>query len=124
MQNHAKRILSIAVLCGLMACTEDEWACTMEFRTVGVEITGPDLTDYYTLNRTTADTIRIDRSNVPPQGVYPILDDTYQSMLEGRRENFRFEGWINDSLVVQTDYVIEADKCHINYVSGPLQITL
>lgn len=107
----------------LSACNE-ELACTMEFKTVRVEINGPNLTSYYTLNRGTGDTIRIDQNNVPSQGVYPILDDRFQSMLEGRSENFRFEGWINDSLVVQADYVIEADRCHINYVSGPLQITL
>lgn len=98
--------------------------CTREFRTVAVEITGPNLDRYYTLNRATGDTIRIDQNNVPLEGVYPVLDDTYQANLEGRTEDFRFEGWINDSLVVQADYVIAADQCHIDYVSGPLEIKL
>lgn len=107
----------------LSACNE-ELACTMEFRTVTVEINGPALSSYYTLNRGTGDTIRIGQENIAGTGVYPILDDSYQTTLAGRSEQFRFEGWINDSLVVQADYVIAADHCHIDYVSGPLQINL
>lgn len=106
------------------ACNDDQVACTMEFRTVAVQINGPSLTSYYTLQRGTGDTIRIGQENIGGSGSYPILDDLYQSVLEGRSEQFRFEGWVNDSMVVQADYVIAADKCHIDYVSGPLQINL
>ena len=116
--------LLVCVLPLLFACNDEELACTMEFRTVSVEINGPALSSYYTLNRGTGDTIRIGQENIAGTGHYPILDDTYQSLLEGRTEDFRFEGWVNDSMVVQADYVIAADKCHIDYVSGPLQINL
>jgi len=121
-----KKIFLVALLLGtVVACKEDPVACTMEFRTVTVSVTGPALTSYYTLRTTTGDTIRIGQENVGGMaGVYPILDDSFQSVIEGRTENFIFKGFINDSLVVNESYGIAADKCHINYVSGNLNVTL
>ncbi|MDP2189719.1 MAG: hypothetical protein Q8J69_13660 [Sphingobacteriaceae bacterium] len=121
-----KKIFLVALLLGtVVACKEDPVACTMEFRTVTVTVTGPALTSYYTLRTATGDTIRISQENVGGMaGVYPILDDSFQSVIEGRTENFVFKGFINDSLVVNQSYGIAADKCHINYVSGNLNVTL
>lgn len=119
--------ISLALLLSIssMACKDDPVACTMEFRTVTVTVNGPSLTNYYTLRASTGDTIRIGAENVGGMsGVYPILDDSFQSVLAGRSENFIFKGFIDDSLVVNESYGIAADQCHINYVSGPLQVTL
>ncbi len=123
---HLKKILVAALAVGsLVACKEEPVACTMEFRTVTVTVTGPALTSFYTLRTATGDTIRIGQENVGGMvGVYPILDDSFQSVIEGRTENFVFKGFINDSLVVHESYGIAADKCHINYVSGNLNVTL
>lgn len=108
-----------------VACEDDQVACTMDFRMVTVSVTGPALTSYYTLRTVTGDTIRIGQENTGGMaGIYPILDDSYQSILEGRTENFIFRGFINDSLVVNESYGISADKCHIAYVSGNLNVTL
>lgn len=97
----------------------------MEFRMVTVTVTGPSLTSYYTLRTATGDTIRISQENVGGQvGVYPILDDSYQSIIEGTTENFIFRGFVNDSLVVNESYGISADVCHIAYVSGNLNVIL
>jgi hypothetical protein len=92
--------------------------CTMEFRTVSITVNGASLTEYYTLRESTGDTIRISRQNVPGNNAYPVLDDSYQRTLQDRVENFRFQGWINDSLRANESFVIGADKCHIYYVSG------
>jgi hypothetical protein len=121
-----KKFFLVALLLGtVVACKEEPVACTMEFRMVTVSVTGPALTSYYTLRTTTGDTIRIGQENVGGMaGVYPNLDDSFQSVIEGRTENFIFKGFINDSLVVNESYGIAADKCHINYVSGNLNVTL
>jgi hypothetical protein len=117
--------LALLLSCCSMACKDDPVACTMEFRTVTVTINGPALSTYYTLRVSTGDTIRIGVENVGGlPGVYPILDDGYQSILAGRAENFIFQGFIDDSLVVSQSYGIAADLCHISYVSGPLEVTL
>lgn len=117
--------LLIFLLGTASACKEDPTACTMEFRTVTVTVNGPALTSYFTLRTSTGDTIRTDPQNIGGQaGVYPILDDSFQSTIQGRTENFIFKGFINDSLVVNESYGIAADVCHINYVSGNLNVTL
>lgn len=120
-----KFFVLLLLLTTAFACKEDQVACTMDFRMVTVTVTGPALTSYYTLRTTTGDTIRTGQENIGGMaGIYPILDDSYQSILEGRTENFIFRGFINDSLVVNESYGISADECHIAYASGNLNVTL
>lgn len=123
---HFRKLFTLLLLLTTtVACEEDPIACTMDFRMVMVNVTGPALTSYYTLRTANGDTIRIGQENTGGMaGIYPVLDDSYQSILEGRTENFIFRGFINDSMVVNESYGISADECHIDYVSGNLNVTL
>jgi hypothetical protein len=97
----------------------------MEWRTIAIIVNGGTLDSYFTIRETTGDTIRLSRDNSPPgTNYYPVLTDGYQPILQGRTENFRFKGFINDSLVVNELFVISADQCHINYVSGNTSVNL
>lgn len=96
----------------------------MEWRSVVINVNGPDLDKFFTIRESTGDTIRLPRDNTPGAKTYPVLTDGYQPILQGRTENFKFKGFINDSLVVNELFVISADQCHINYVSGNTSITL
>ena len=56
--------------------------------------------------------------------VYVVLTDSYQKNIQNSVENFVFHGLIGDSLVVNEPFVIKADMCHIDYVSGKTEVNL
>ncbi|MCP4125348.1 MAG: hypothetical protein GY751_26745 [Bacteroidetes bacterium] len=118
-------LLSILCLLLTTSCNSNRIACTEEFRTVGISVTGDLLTDHFTIREATSDTIRYaDNSGFPPEDYYVVLDDNYQSEIAGSRENFRFIGMIGTMTVVDELFVIKADQCHISYVSGNTEIVL
>ncbi|MBI1307608.1 MAG: hypothetical protein GC181_13480 [Bacteroidetes bacterium] len=96
-------------------------ACTTEFRTVGIEVTGKTLDDWYTIRLSNNDTIRI---GTQFENTYAVLDDNSQNLIAGREELFRFHGVIKDSIWVNEVITIKADECHIDYVSGNLKVSL
>ena len=96
----------------------------MEFRTVSVKINNGDLDEFYTLRVSNGDTIRYSIGSLPFPNTYVILDDSYQQYFIDKTENFRFQGFKNDTMVVNELYSIKADKCHIDYVSGKQVIDL
>ena len=120
-----RNIISIAfgtlILFSIFSCKDEEIACTEEFRTIGIEITGADLEDYFTIRVSNGDTLRI--GNVFGD-FYPVLDDSFQPELENDEEKFSFIGLIADTIAVFEPYVIEADECHIMKVTGVDKIDL
>lgn len=92
--------------------------CTDEFRFVALTVSGPALTDFYTVRLSTSDTIRVNGDIAGDNNQYVVLNDLHRPMLEGRQEEFRFIGLRGDTVAVNEDYLIRADKCHIEKVSG------
>lgn len=124
-----RTILAISILAALIACSLDddrtEVACTEEFRMIGLKITGVELDDFYTLRVETGDTIRFTEGDTYPLvNWYPVLDDSYQPVLEGREEQFGFVGMIDGAQVVAETFVIGSDQCHIYKVSGAQSVDL
>lgn len=114
---------SLLPLCALFlsvsACSlNNEVHCTMEFRTIGVQTDSVRFDNHYTLRLATGDTLRHDTLYGFSSGYYVVLDDQAVQWLQGTAEDFRFEGWINDSLVLSEPYRIAADRCHIEKMSG------
>ena len=97
--------------------------CTEEFRTIGVTITGGVLDEFYTIRVSNADTIRHSDNQVF-EGFYPVLDDSFHSEIMNSEETFDFVGLIGDQIVVDEEYVIAGDDCHISLVSGKTEIDL
>jgi hypothetical protein len=93
-------------------------ACTMEFRTVTINVQGDTLDHFYTIRVTSGDTIRLNSGNTFGANTYPVLDDSYQSNIANRTEQFRFVGLKNNAIIVDELFTIKADQCHISYVSG------
>ncbi|MFZ4400208.1 MAG: hypothetical protein ACOYO1_09250 [Bacteroidales bacterium] len=110
----------------ILSCNhKDEVACTQEFRTIGITVTGDSLTDFYTIRLSTSDTLRFIYGNPFIENHwYPVLDDNYQSKIANSQESFRFVGEINDSMVVNETFIIKADACHIEKVSGRTEVSL
>lgn len=122
-----KYFLSLTILLALLiGCSkDDEVICTNEFRFVGLLVTGDSLTEYYTVRNSNNDTLRFDQCiSYPEERWYLILDDSYSETLKNNQENFRFIGLINDSLVIDENYLISADDCHINKDTGEREVTL
>ncbi len=118
-------ILIVVSILILISCTKDEEViCTMEYRYISIDVKGGILDDFYTIRKYTGDTIRYEKDNIIGNNSYIILSDNYQNKIKNREEIFIFKGYITDSLVVNEQYVIKADECHINYVSGKKEINL
>ena len=119
------KILSVltAMFCSLLTACDQRTECTLEFRYIGVTITGEQLTDYYTIWQSNNDNLRFEDIGVF-EYFYVVLDDNYQFHLVNKTEAFTFIGLINDQVVVNEEYIISADRCHINKVSGRDEIIL
>lgn len=118
-------ILSILLaLVVLQSCKrEDESFCTEEFVTIGVTVTGKTLTKYYTVRKSTKDTIKIPQAD-KNSGYYPILNNDYTSTLKDKREYFYFIGEIDNEQVINETYLISANDCQIFKVNGKETIKL
>ena len=118
-------ILIVVSVLILISCTKDEEViCTMEYRYISIDVKGGILDDFYTIRKYTGDTIRNEKDNIIGNNSYIILSDNYQNKIKNKEEIFIFKGYITDSLVVNEQYIIKADECHINYVSGKKEINL
>ena len=118
-------ILIVVSILILISCTKDEEViCTMEYRYISIDVKGGILDDFYTIRKYTGDTIRNEKDNIIGNNSYIILSDNYQNKIKNKEEIFIFKGYITDSLVVNEQYVIKADECHIDYVSGKKEINL
>ena len=118
-------ILMVVSILILISCTKDEEViCTMEYRYISIDVKGGILDDFYTIRKYTGDTIRNEKDNIIGNNSYIILSDNYQNKIKNKEEIFIFKGYITDSLVVNEQFIIKADECHINYVSGKKEINL
>ena len=108
----------------LYSCTKNEINCTMEFRTVGITVTGDSLTKFYTVRNSTHDTIRISSGIGVFANVYPVLDDNYQQRMVNAQDYFTFYGFVNDSLKVKELFEIKADYCHVSKISGKEEVNI
>ena len=118
-------ILIVVSILIIISCTKDEEViCSMEYRYISIDVKGGILDDFYTIRKYTGDTIRNEKDNIIGNNSYIILSDNYQNKIKNKEEIFIFKGYITDSLVVNEQYIIKADECHINYVSGKKEINL
>jgi hypothetical protein len=91
---------------------------------INIKVNNATLDEFYTIRENTGDTIRNISSSQPDLNLYLVLDDNSQHLIMNRTENFRFIGIISDTVAVDELFSIKADQCHIEYVSGNLQVDL
>ena len=114
-------IFGIALF-SLPSCNDKGIICTEEFAMVGITVSGQALDRCFTIRLSTSDTLSTNSFHF--ENWYTIATDELREDLRNRKENFRFYGLINDSVVVMEDYVIGADDCHIYKVSGRDSVAL
>lgn len=110
----------------LAACKEDDGVvCTQEFKIITMEVNGGELDDYFTIREANNDTIRFQEFDEPSPLFYTVLDDNFTFQLSNKpAENFTFIGIIDNAVVVEEIFVITADECHIQLVSGNTSVDL
>ena len=109
---------------GLYGCKQSvPVLCTAEYRSIVIRVSGDSLTDFYTVRLSTSDTIRRPNLDYKPQW-YPVLDDSYHSTITNTQERYQFIGKIKNAIVVNEEYVIKADACHVYKVSGRDEVQL
>lgn len=96
--------------------------CTQQFVMVNITIINAAdapvvLDSVYTTRKSTGEIIHNHHQWYEPN-VYTVLDDSYQQKLKGSSDTFIFTGIRNGQVVVNEEFVIAADCCHISYVRG------
>ncbi len=115
----------------LMACGESDCfeACTEEFRSISVKIKtadGEPVTeiDYQVLLTQTGRAFTVPFNDDHSSGCYEIFSDAFRSAYENKELSITFRGELNGAEVVNEEYVVGADCCHVYLVSGLEEITL
>ena len=114
-------ITAIFFLSFLSSCLPDPIACTEEFVIVSIQVNGATLDDHYTIWHAKEDTFTL-TSGI--DNIYAVVDDSFQEQLEGKTEEFSFIGIINDTIVIDELYVVSANECHIERISGVIEVNL
>ncbi len=106
--------------------------CTEEFRTIIVTIKDQSqnsvvLDSFKVINIENGDdmTVLLSSSELEmaqQSGQYPLLNDSSLEINQERK--VQFKGFINNQEVINSTYTVSTNCCHINLVSGVLDLTL
>jgi hypothetical protein len=133
MLSKIKIILTSVILISLLSikCDDDnrsncEFAlCTEEFRSVVLIIKyntdhSPYLLSDYKVIRMSdnKDITPISDSFSTSQGYYPVANDIKKELFKFKDVKVEFKGYLNSNLVIQRQFTITADCCHISLVEG------
>lgn len=99
-----------------------ERACTMEFRTISIEVRDTAYAPYlldstFTIKASTAEVVYVDDHSMD-SGHYTIFTDSEMGLTTTLGESFTFKGYRNGELKVSEPFLIRHDCCHINLVAG------
>ncbi len=99
--------------------------CTLEFRSIVVLIKHNSdnspvvLTDYKVVRVSdNKDITNTDNNLNDNEGYYTVVNDSNLDLLRNNKFEVEFQGYINNALVIQKKFVVEADCCHVSLVSG------
>lgn len=107
----------------------DDLICSMVFTSINVEVVDAN-DEPIVLTKAQVSSKYLDNPIDPlaeavPGGPYTIADDShipYLSKNEPRK--FKFEGWVDDQLVVSETYLIRHDCCHVQLEEGPKKVVV
>lgn len=135
---HIKKLWLLLAFLSILACNSDDQsncsniACTEEFRTIIVTIEDQNqepvaLDSFQVTNLNTGEdmTPQLSPSElemIQETGQYPIADDSSFGL--NQEVTLQLRGFINDEEVVNSNYVVATDCCHINFQSGENPLVL
>lgn len=110
-------------------CKSDDVFCTMEFRMITVSIMDSnnspiELDSFFvTLDK---DTVMTKENShwLPDDSSIIIFSDSEMEKTTEKGKTFKLTGYLNGALVVDENYLIAHDKCHVELKSGKTVIIL
>jgi hypothetical protein len=97
-------------------------ACTMEYRTITIEVRDSANAPYpldstFTLKTSTGEQIRPEDISID-SAFHVVLTDSQRDLTTQLGESFTFKGYRNGVLKVSEPFLIRHDCCHIELVAG------
>ncbi len=127
-------ILLFGILLFTFSCAKDEekecsGICTEEFRIITVSITdaenNPVLLDSLSITDLSNNrNLDLSENNFLDDGIYAIFDDTFSQDYRNEEIELLFQGFQEEDLIVEENYKVGADCCHVYHISGDLEIEL
>ena len=127
----------------LVACNDKDDAeqqdcseaiCTLNFVTITVSVKDASgepvsLDSYEIIDNETGENLATDFNGdeyqyLKEQGFYPILSDANRIQSQNTTATLTFKGFRTNEEVINEDYEVGADCCHVNLVSGNTEIVL
>lgn len=106
-------------------------ACTNEFRTLFVSIRDENgavvlLDSFEVLDKETSKdiTLEINDTRSGQNNQYPLYSDLFVSGNENTTRTLVFNGFINDELLVEAEFIVDTDCCHVSLTRGNTEITI
>jgi hypothetical protein len=127
-----KKILLLFSLLFLFACSDRGKICTEEFRMISVEITDTvnepiEIDNYYLIKVESGDTV-FTKDNPAVgndiSGELIIFTDNQMAYTDEEGKEFRLNCYKDQTNIVQENYQIRHDGCHVELVSGKTRIRL
>lgn len=113
--------------CAMVACTEIYVTLTVSVKNDSgdnVALDSFEVVDTKTGENLTVNYNDSEYQYYKEQGLYPIFSDKYQKQYQNSETTISFKGYISNKVVVDQDFVVGADCCHVNLISGPTEIFL
>ena len=127
----------------LVACNDNDDAeqqdcyeaiCTLNFVTITVSVKDAlgepvSLDNYEIIDNETGENLAADFNGdeyqyLKGQGFYPILSDANRIQYQNTTATLTFKGFRTNEEVINEDYEVGADCCHVNLISGNTEIVL
>tara|TARA_R110002049_G_scaffold117658_1_gene271237 strand:+ start:666 stop:1094 length:429 start_codon:yes stop_codon:yes gene_type:complete len=108
--------------------------CTEEYRTITISVKDKDgvamaLDNFMVVDLSNGDDITLDASSseyewMTENGIYPLFSDKYVSKYRNKKLEINFQGYVGDKLLVDSDYTVGADCCHVTLIEGETNIVI
>lgn len=108
--------------------------CTEEFRTITVSVKDNDgvavaLDSFKVVDLTNGENITLDASGseyewMTKNGTYPLFSDKYVAKYRNKEIEINFQAYVDDKILVDSDFTVGADCCHVVLIEGDTDIVL
>jgi hypothetical protein len=109
-------------------------ACTEVFKTIVVTIkdseNNPVVLDSFKVTNLenggdlTRELDNVEFETMSENGVYPLFGDEYAGDFSNSEVEINFKGYIDNQEIINSDYMVGADCCHVILISGDPEISI
>ena len=109
-------------------------ACTEEYRTISISVKDKEgkvvaLDEFKVVILSNSQDITPDITSsgydwMVKNGIYPLFSDKYSREYINKELEINFRGYIESRLVVDLDYTVGADCCHVLLIEGETEVVV